>query len=180
MTRGEGADWSQDPIVERGRPDPTQPPEKTLTLVGFRGDSDRAGYRRLYFTHDLDYYAEFRDEDVLHMASIPADALPFPGEEATRVTIRRDAKIEYTRTRTGRPLDEFDIDIRPLDRGWRRADDRGTDFATCTCDTYCGQPTCDSCVTDCGFDPHTCGPATRCNPDLCLKRPFPSAWGQCP
>jgi hypothetical protein len=80
-------------------------------MVGFLGDSDRQGLRRLYFTRDLDYYAEFRVEDIVEMASIPAEALPFLGDEATRVTLRRDTTIEYTRVRTARPLDQFDLDV---------------------------------------------------------------------
>jgi hypothetical protein len=108
----QGVDREQDPFVERSRPDPGGPPEPTITLAGFLGKSDRPGHRRLYFTRDLDYYAEFRDEDVVRMDSIPADAPPFVGDESTRVTLRRDATFEFTRTHTGRPLDEFDLDMR--------------------------------------------------------------------
>ncbi len=108
----EGIDRPQDPIVASLRPDPAQPPEPVLRMSGFLGDSDRPGFRRLYFTRDIDYYAEFRVEDVVHMAAIPAKAPPFLGDEATRVTLRRGATIEYTRTRTGRSLDQFDLDVR--------------------------------------------------------------------
>jgi hypothetical protein len=48
---------SQDPYVERLRPDPSQPPEAVRILEGLLGDSDREGYRRLYFNRELDYYA---------------------------------------------------------------------------------------------------------------------------
>ena len=65
-------------------------------MLGFLGDSDRPGFRRLYFTRDLDYYAEFRTDDVVRIESIPADQPPFPGDEATRLTLRRDATVEYT------------------------------------------------------------------------------------
>ena len=109
--RANAGDRAQDPIVGRLRPDPAQPPQPTLTMSGFLGDSDRPGFRRLYFTRDLDYYAEFRTDDVLTITTIPADRDPFRGEEATRLTLRRDATVEYTRTRTARPLDEFDLDI---------------------------------------------------------------------
>jgi hypothetical protein len=50
---------SQDPYVERLRPDPSQPPEAVRILEGLLGDSDREGYRRLYFNRELDYYAAF-------------------------------------------------------------------------------------------------------------------------
>ena len=107
----EGIDRPQDPIVTSLRPDPAQPPEPVLRMSGFLGDSDRPGFRRLYFTRSVNYYAEFRVEDVVHMAAIPANAAPFLGDEATRVALRRGATIEYTRTRTGRPLDQFDLDV---------------------------------------------------------------------
>jgi hypothetical protein len=177
---GEGADRPQDPIVERGRPDPAQPPERTLTLTGFLGDSDRAGFRRLYFTRDLDYYAEFRAEDVVHVAPIPADEQPFGGEDATRVSLRRDATVDYTRTRTARPLDEFDIDVRFGGRVRRDVACAHTDcdfgtcytcatrcFGTCdTCDTQCNQATCVTCPTCATCRGDTC-PAITC--DTCPR-----------
>jgi hypothetical protein len=70
MTNEEGPggpeDLGQDHFVERRRPDPSQPPEPVSELVGFLGDSDRESYLRLYFTRKLDYYAEFRAEDVVY------------------------------------------------------------------------------------------------------------------
>lgn len=108
----EGVDRPQDPLVERLRPDPGQPPESARIIEGLLGDSDRPGLRRLYFTTELDYYAEFRNEDVLSVADIAPDQAPFLGEQATRVTLRRDATVDFTHTRRSRPLDEFDLDIR--------------------------------------------------------------------
>ena len=110
--RGDAADRSQDPLVERLRPDPSQPPEPTKILEGLLGDSDRQGLRRLYFTAELDYYAEFRTDDVLSVADIPPDQPPFLGEPATRVTLRRDATVDFTQSQRPRPLDEFDLDVR--------------------------------------------------------------------
>ena len=110
--RGDAADRPQDPFVERQRPDPSQPAEPTKTLSGALGDSDRPGFRRVYFTTELDYYAEFRSEDVLAIADIPPDQPPFLGEQATRVTLRRDAAVDFTRTQRARALDEFDLDVR--------------------------------------------------------------------
>jgi len=110
--QGPGGERPQDPLVERLRPDPSQPPQAVLTLAGLLGDSDRPGFRRLYFTRDLDYYAEFRTEDVLDAASIPPPQPPFLGEEATRLTLKRDAVVAYTRVRSPRPIDEFDLDVR--------------------------------------------------------------------
>jgi hypothetical protein len=110
--RREPQDLGQDPYVEKLRPDPSQPPEAVRILEGFLGESDREGYRRLYFTRELDYYLEFRAEDVVFTERIPSDQPPFLGQQATRMGIRRDATIEYARTRAPRPVDEFDLDIR--------------------------------------------------------------------
>jgi hypothetical protein len=49
---------------------------------------------------------------VLAYADIPPDQPPFLGEQATRVTLRRDATVAFTRTQHARPLDEFDLDVR--------------------------------------------------------------------
>jgi hypothetical protein len=108
----EPQDLGQDPYVEKVRPDPSQPPEAVRILEGFMGESDREGYRRLYFTHELDYYTEFRVGDVVFSETIPPDQPPFLGQQATRVGLRRDATVEYARTRAPRPVDEFDLDVR--------------------------------------------------------------------
>jgi hypothetical protein len=134
----EGAERRQDPIVERLRPDPARPPEPAVTMAGFLGDSDRPGFRRLYLTRSLDYFAEFRGEDVVGMSAIAAEEHPFPGEEATRVTLRRDAQVAFTRTRTAAPSDDFDIDVRIGRRMSRIAFRRFRDSR----DTGCGQDTC--------------------------------------
>jgi hypothetical protein len=110
--RRDPEDLSQDPFVERMRPDPSEPPEQVRILEGLLGDSDRAGYKRLYFTRELDSYAEFRTEDVVFTEPIPPDQPPFLGEQATRVGIRRDAPVEYTRVRAPRAVDDFDLDVR--------------------------------------------------------------------
>jgi hypothetical protein len=110
--RQDREDLSQDPFVERMRPDPSEPPEQVRILEGLLGDSDREGYRRLYFTRELDYYAEFRTEDVVFSETIPSDQPPFLGQQATRVGIRRNATVEFTRLRAHRPVDEFDLDVR--------------------------------------------------------------------
>ena len=86
------------------------------------GDSDQAGWRRLYFNAELDYFAEFRTDDVLGTESVAEDQAPFVGEPATRVTLRRDAEIRFTYVRTARPMDEFDLDTR---LGAVRPDPRG-------------------------------------------------------
>jgi hypothetical protein len=156
----EATDRPQDAIVDRLRPDPAQPPDATLTLTGFLGDSDRPGFRRLYFSRDLDYYAEFRTEDVVHVASIPPEVEPFRGDEATRVMLRRAALVEYTWTRNARPLDDFDVDVR---FGRPTSISRSRRIFTDSCEHGCGpsgecdfvtpgtcQDTCETCLTSCG------------------------------
>jgi hypothetical protein len=102
----------QDPFVEKMRPNPSEPPEQVRILEGLLGDSDREGFKRLYFTRELDSYAEFRAEDVVFSEPIPQDQPPFLGEQATRVGLRRDATVEFTRVRRPKPVDEFDLDVR--------------------------------------------------------------------
>lgn len=154
-------DRPQDSFVGKLRPDPVQPPTPTVAMQGFLGDSDRPGFRRLYFSRALDHYAEFREGDVVDAAPIEADQAPFVGDEATRVLLRDDASVDYTHTRKATPVDEFDIDIR---FGGRTASDRSglvahtncdaadcpyTHQGTCTCYTQCGQDTCHTCHTAC-------------------------------
>src|SRR5688500_4934797 len=107
-----GADRPQDPLVERLRPDPSQPPEPVRILKGLLGDSDRPGFRRLYFTSGLDVYAEFRSDDVLTTTPIASDQPPFLGEEATGVTLRADAPVDFTQSHRAAAVDEFDLDVR--------------------------------------------------------------------
>jgi len=99
---------SEDPIVERLVPDPSQPPTPPpVALVGLLGRSLREGYWRLYFSSQLERYAEFKEEDVLNSVKIPQEQPPFAGLEATKVWLRRDAEVEYTRTESRRVQAEF-------------------------------------------------------------------------
>ena len=148
------------------KPDPSQPARRVIDLTGLPGNSDRAGYQRLYLTTRLDYYAEFLSSDVVYSEAVPAERSPFPGHEATRVSIGRDATIHYIWARSSQPVDEFDLDIR---LGARAAGPAALLPAThppahtCllpdgTCATCDG--TCDTCpITHCG---DTC-PRTACN-----------------
>jgi hypothetical protein len=161
----------QHPYVERLKPDPSQPAKRVVELVGLAGNSDRPGYQRLYLTTRLDYYAEFLTSDMVHTEAVPADRSPFPGHEATRVSVSRDATIHYIWARSPRPVDEFDLDIRlgtpraaPLAAGLLPATRPPAHTCllvdgTCgTCDGTCGTcpgqgatcaHTCDTCVTQC-------------------------------
>jgi hypothetical protein len=102
----------QHDYVTRFRPDPSAPAQSALILEGLVGDSDRPARKRLYFNRSLDYYAEFSTEDVVDSETIPAEQPPMIGLEATRLAIRRDAPVEFTRLHAARPADEFDLDVR--------------------------------------------------------------------
>jgi hypothetical protein len=164
--RGNPEDLGQDPYVERRRPDPSQPPEAVRTLEGLLGDSDREGYKRLYFNRELDHYAEFRGEDVAFRESIPSEQAPLVGYEATRVGIRRDATIEHTRVRTPRPVDEFDLDVRLAAPRGLRADVGEERFGG---DTY-----------TCNFE-WMCDPKATLWPPVCNQQHQGTQWGNtCP
>ena len=149
----DGLDRPQDAVVQKQRSLPDAPlPDPTLRMVGFLGDSDRDARRRLYFNRDLDYYAEFHAEDVLEMSDKPADAAPFIGEQGTVVTLHRGATVEFTRVRSGRPIDEYDLDVRVLKEGFGRAVDLA---AGCTpvFGSTCGPTSaasCETCAYVCG------------------------------
>jgi hypothetical protein len=141
----------QHPYVERLKPDPSQPAKRVVELVGLAGNSDRPGYQRLYLTTRLDYYAEFLTSDMVHTEAVPADRSPFPGHEATRVSVSRDATIHYIWARSPRPVDEFDLDVRlgpPAAAAAAPQIPKLTPI-TCdgTCDTCAGQATCHTCDT---------------------------------
>jgi hypothetical protein len=102
----------QHPLVDQLKPDPSQPAKRVIDLTGLPGNSDRQGYQRLYLTTKLDYYAEFLASDMVYSEAVPADQSPFPGHEATRVSVARDATIHYIWARSPQPVDEFDLDIR--------------------------------------------------------------------
>jgi hypothetical protein len=70
--------------------------------LGLLGRSAKEGYWRLYFSSSLESYAEFKEEDVLHSVKVPRALPPFLGMEATRVWIKADSEVEYTRTESQR------------------------------------------------------------------------------
>jgi hypothetical protein len=193
-----GRSLPQHPRVGQLKPDPAQPAQQVTELTGLPGDSDRAGYQRLYLTAQLDYYAEFLTADIVYSDDVPADQSPFPGLEATRVGVRRDAAISYTWVRSPRPVDEFDLDVRlggakpaaaallPVPTNTCLNGCAGTD-ATCepcrvtqvtceTCATRCHQATCATCNTQCNqatcatcAGQATCATcATRCDQATCV------------
>ena len=138
----------QDPRVEQLRPDPSQPPPRGRSLSGLWGNSDRAGFQRLYLSSALDSYAEFRVEDVLATTDIPAEQAPFLGEQSTRVELRHEAPVDFTVSRRVGDIDEFDLDVR-FGTGAPRA--FGNVYAS-SADIACvkpGEPITDPCEHSC-------------------------------
>ena len=105
-----------DPFVAARINDPGAPAPASFQLAGLLGDSERDGYRRLYLNTALDYYVEFRTEDVLAVESVTPDQPPFVGLDATRVSLNRDAAVEYVHSRPasadGLAADGFAVDAR--------------------------------------------------------------------
>jgi len=100
-----------DPFV-RDRSAAGTPPGRSVTLSGLFGDSDRPGCKRLYLTSRLDYFAEFRTEDVVAVEDIPPERPPFVGLDATRVSLLADATVDWVRRGLGGGPDPFLLEAR--------------------------------------------------------------------
>ena len=87
----------EDPFVRSNRAAGGGAP---IVLAGLLGDSERAGSRRLYLTTGLDYFVEFRTEDVVGVEDVPPDQPPFPGLDATRVNLIPGASVDWVRRGT--------------------------------------------------------------------------------
>jgi hypothetical protein len=90
----------QDARVAYGRATPDSPARPGLTLVGFLGDSNQPGFRRLYLDDSLTIFIEFNVEFVVYDYQLPAGQCPFVGEPATSVTFKLDAELEFEQSRT--------------------------------------------------------------------------------
>jgi hypothetical protein len=165
----------QHPFVERMKPDPSQPAERVTELTGLPGDSDRPGYQRLYLTAKLDYYAEFLVRDIVRTEAVPADQSPLSGLDTTRVSIRRDATINYTWSKSPQPVDEFDLDVR-LGAAGPAIALPPIPIPTHTCVDGCVPRTVDTCRTQC--DQLTC--ATSPGHNTCATCPGQDTCATCP
>jgi hypothetical protein len=76
----------QDPLVDKLRPDPSQPP--SIERRGFLGRSDKEGHWRLYLTRGLTNYVEIAETDVVHHESLATADDPDAG---SRVWIKDTA-----------------------------------------------------------------------------------------
>ena len=85
-------------IVKKLVPNPSESAVPAIVLEGLIGRSARGDeYWRLYFTTDLNEYVEFPREDVFHYVPSAIERPPFEGLESTKLWIKRDAEVMYTR-----------------------------------------------------------------------------------
>jgi len=86
-----GGDLKPDELIERLIPDPTKGQRPVARLVGlYLGNSSRPDYWRLYVSHKLDRYFEFRKEDVLEAER--------PETGRVVVWLKPDSKVDRTIT----------------------------------------------------------------------------------
>src|SRR5215213_2299752 len=81
-----------DPLAEKLTPD------GAVMLVGILGRGPTEDDWYLYLNRELTRRAEFKASDVLHSEKIGEDDPPFLGAQATRVYLRRGARVVYTTT----------------------------------------------------------------------------------
>lgn len=103
------ANRPEDPFV-RNRAGAGGPRRDVVTLAGLLGDSDRDGYRRLYLTTQLDYFVEFRTDEVVTVEDVAPGDAPFPGLDATRLTLTGDATLDWVHRATA-ATDPFALEV---------------------------------------------------------------------
>src|SRR5689334_3312253 len=88
---GGGSRIPRDRFVSQVVPDPANlDAESPHVLRGFVGDSDEAGYTRVYCGATLDDYADVRDDDILHYE-------PSEGGEEHTLWVRSGAQVKHGR-----------------------------------------------------------------------------------
>ncbi|HVF13225.1 MAG TPA: hypothetical protein VM942_01430 [Acidimicrobiales bacterium] len=90
----------QHPLVEALVPDPSQPPDPSVTIVGLRGRSATGDTLRLYVTATLDEYVEVPEAEVVHSRELPDDG-------GSQVWVRASATITHVRVETQQVQAEF-------------------------------------------------------------------------
>jgi hypothetical protein len=78
----------QDPLVDRLRSDPSQPP--AIAWQGFLGRSEKEGYWRLYLSRALTDYLEIAESDIVLQESLATERDPDAG---SRIWIKETAVI---------------------------------------------------------------------------------------
>ena len=94
----------QDPLVDRLRPDPSQPLPDVVVLFGYLGKSSEREHWRLYLTTQLNEYVEIAEGDILETESVATEKNLMGG---TRLWIRRDAPLQHVRVNSRQVEAEF-------------------------------------------------------------------------
>lgn len=76
------------PLVQALVPDPKQPPQPTVKLVGLPGTSPDASSTRLWLDHDLSSYVDVPSGSVLYNKTLPEDG-------GSVLWVAADAKLNY-------------------------------------------------------------------------------------
>jgi hypothetical protein len=108
--REEGAEREQHGHQEGLEPDPLAErltPDGAVMLVGILGEGPTEDDRYLFLNRELTRRAEFKASDVLHSEKIREEDPPFLGAQATRVYLRRGARVVYTTTQSREMQAEF-------------------------------------------------------------------------
>jgi hypothetical protein len=167
----EDPELRQDDLVEKLLPDPSQ--HQALTVIsGLLGRSLQAGYWRLYLAPSLQEYVEISEKDIVHHE--PSGQ---PGVGGTKVWLRSNAPLQYTRITSRQIQAEFLQG--PIGAGFRASLASVRAFLgprplahprTYVCsDYYCGTDFCsldvchitrEGCYTDagCGWSEDVCNP----------------------
>jgi hypothetical protein len=88
------SDLKQDPLVDKLLPDPSKGSPDVVAMLGFLGKSTRPGFWRVYFTAELDDYAEVAEADLVYTQALPSTESPLGGSVAW---IRRQAQVQRIR-----------------------------------------------------------------------------------
>ena len=78
----------QHPLVQALVPDPKQPPQPTVKLVGLPGTSPDTSATRLWLDHDLSSYVDVPSGSVLYNKTLPEDG-------GSVLWVSADAKLNY-------------------------------------------------------------------------------------
>ena len=78
----------QDPLVDKLRSDPSQPP--AIGCRGYLGRSEKAGHWRLYLTRALTDYLEIAESDIVHQESLATER---DRDAGSRIWIKETAML---------------------------------------------------------------------------------------
>jgi hypothetical protein len=202
-----GGTPQEDAILSKLKGPAGQPQTGLTSFVGLLGRSSRAGYWLLYLGLDMSRWVEIKEEDIVHSEPLAADQSPFGSLGGTRVIVKQNATVTTTQSVSRQQdaaaaADEFDLDIQlgaakpaiPIPRTdvGLTCDDTcprtqcdtcpRTQCNTCrTCQTHCGQNTCQNTCQTCNTNCGTC-PGNTCNTQCgtCPGNTCNTQCGTCP